>query len=121
MTVLEELPSPPAEPEPEYRESAPGLVGWVTTTDAKKVGILYMVTSFVFFLIGGALALLMRYELARPGLDVLDESTYNQLFTMHGSVMMFLFAVPMAFGLANYLVPLHIGAPDMAFPRLNAL
>ncbi len=121
MTVLEELPSPQPEVEPDYRRSAPGLVGWVTTTDAKKVGILYMVTAFMFFLVGGALALLMRYELARPGLDVLDEQTYNQLFTMHGSIMMFLFAVPMAFGLANYLVPLHIGAPDMAFPRLNAL
>jgi len=121
MTVLEELPESPPQPEPEYRESATGLVGWVTTTDAKKIGILYMVTAFVFFLVGGALALVMRYELARPGLDVLDVPTYNQLFTMHGSIMMFLFAVPMAFGLANYLVPLHIGAPDMAFPRLNAL
>jgi len=121
MTILEEVPESPPEAEPAYRESATGLVGWVTTTDAKKVGVLYMVTAFAFFLVGGALALIMRFELARPGLDVLDESTYNQLFTMHGSIMMFLFAVPMAFGLANYLVPLHIGAPDMAFPRLNAL
>jgi len=97
------------------------MVGWFTTTDHKKIGILYMVTAFAFFLLGGVLALLIRAELAQPGRDLVGESAYNQLFTMHGSIMMFLFAVPMAFGFANYLVPLHLGAPDMAFPRLNAL
>jgi cytochrome c oxidase subunit 1 len=89
--------------------------------DHKDIGKSYMVTAFCFFLLGGVLALIMRTELARPGLQFLDNDRYNQLFTMHGSIMMFLFAVPFAFGLANYLVPLHIGAPDMAFPRLNAL
>jgi cytochrome c oxidase subunit 1 len=96
-------------------------VGWVTTTDHKKIGLLYMATAFAFFLLGGVLALVIRAQLAQPDNQLVGESTYNQLFTMHGSIMMFLFAVPMAFGLANYLVPLHVGAPDMAFPRLNAL
>ena len=63
----------------------------------------------------------MRTQLAQPGQDLLDPETYNQFFTMHGSIMMYLFAVPFAFGLANYIVPLQIGAPDVAFPRLNAL
>ena len=93
----------------------------MTTTDHKRIGVFYMVCAFGFFLVGGVLALLMRAELAQPGQDLVSQSTFNQLFTMHGSIMMFLFAVPMAFGLANFLVPLQIGAPDMAFPRLNAL
>src|SRR5215207_4194380 len=80
-----------------------------------------MVTAFVFFLVGGALALVMRMELYEPGLQVVDADRYAELFTMHGSIMMFLFLGPFAFGLANYFVPLHIGARDMAFPRLNAL
>ncbi len=119
MTITEERTAPPPPPAP--RGHAGGLVGWVTTTDHKRIGLLYMVTAFAFFLLGGVLALLIRAELAQPGRQLVGESTYNQLFTMHGSVMMFLFAVPMAFGLANYLVPLQLGAPDMAFPRLNAL
>ncbi|MGH2685714.1 MAG: cytochrome c oxidase subunit I [Actinomycetota bacterium] len=100
---------------------ATGVLAWLTTTDHKRIGVSYMVTSFGFFLIGGALALLIRAELYEPGVQVVTTDTYNQLFTMHGSIMMFLFIGPMAFGLANYLVPLQIGAPDMAFPRLNAL
>ena len=120
MTLLEERPAPQP-PRPERRGHAGGMVGWFTTTDHKKIGILYMVTAFAFFLVGGVLALLIRAELAQPGRDLVGEAAYNQLFTMHGSIMMFLFAVPMAFGFANYLVPLQLGAPDMAFPRLNAL
>jgi cytochrome c oxidase subunit 1 len=119
VTVVAERTDAPPPPEP--RRPAEGLVGWLATTDHKRIGILYMVTAFAFFLVGGVLALLMRAELAEPGLQVVSVQFYNQLFTMHGSIMMFLFAVPMAFGLANYLVPLHLGAPDMAFPRLNAL
>ncbi|MFN2608808.1 MAG: cbb3-type cytochrome c oxidase subunit I, partial [Acidimicrobiales bacterium] len=119
MTVLDERTDEARPPEP--RRHAEGLVGWLSTTDHKRIGVLYMVTAFAFFLVGGLMALLMRTELAQPGLQFMSEATYNQLFTMHGSVMMFLFAVPMAFGLANYLVPLQLGAPDMAFPRLNAL
>jgi cytochrome c oxidase subunit I len=98
-----------------------GLIGWLTTADHKKIGILYMVTAFCFFLFGGLLAEGMRTQLIVPNNTFVNEATYNQWFTMHGSIMMFLFAGPFAFGLANYLVPLQIGAPDMAFPRLNAM
>ncbi|MGI8427245.1 MAG: cytochrome c oxidase subunit I [Actinomycetota bacterium] len=106
---------------PDSPKAPRGVVGWLTTTDHKQIGIMYMVTAFIFFLIAGALAILIRAELARPGLEVVSRGRFNQLFTMHGSLMMFLFAVPIAFGLANYLMPLQLGAPDMAFPRLNAL
>jgi cytochrome c oxidase subunit 1 len=99
-----------------------GLYEWVTTTDHKRIGILYIVNSFIFFFLGGILALLVRSELAQPGIQFLnDEGLYNQLFTMHGSVMIFLFIIPMLAGFGNYVVPLQIGAPDMAFPRINAL
>ncbi len=98
-----------------------GVAGWLTTVDHKRIGILYVVTAVGFFIISGLLSLLMRAELAQPGLQVVNESTYNQLFTMHGTGMMFLFATPLVAGLANYFVPLHVGAPDVAFPRLNAL
>jgi cytochrome c oxidase subunit 1 len=99
-----------------------GLYEWVTTTDHKKIGILYIVNSFVFFFLAGLMALGVRTELAQPGLQVLhDELLYNQLFTMHGTVMIFLFIIPMLAGFGNYVVPLQIGAPDMAFPRINAL
>ena len=98
-----------------------GLLAFLTSTDHKRIGVSYMVTAFGFFLLGGALAGLIRLELFSPGLDVVDEGTFNELFTMHGSIMLFLFLGPFAFGLANYFVPIHIGALDMAFPRLNAL
>ncbi len=97
------------------------LVGWLTTTDHKAIGVAYAVTALVFLAIGGALAGVIRAELAQPGEQFIDEGFYNQVFTIHGSVMVFLFAVPFGFALANYLVPLQIGAPDLAFPRLNAL
>ena len=96
-------------------------MGWLTTTDHKAIGIAYAVTSLVFLLIGGALAGVIRAELAEPGLQLVSEQAYNSVFTIHGSVMVYLFAVPFGFALANYLVPLQIGAPDLAFPRLNAL
>jgi cytochrome c oxidase subunit 1 len=99
-----------------------GLYAWLTTTDHKKIGILYVVNSFIFFFLGGLLALGVRTELAQPGLQVLaDENLYNELFTMHGTVMIFLFIIPMLVGFGNYVVPLQVGAPDMAFPRINAL
>jgi cytochrome c oxidase subunit I len=91
------------------------------TTDAKQIGIMYLVTSFAFFLIGGFMALLMRAELAQPGTQFLSAEQYNQLFTMHGTIMLLLFATPILFAFANYIVPLQIGAPDVSFPRLNAL
>ncbi|MFF9196423.1 cytochrome c oxidase subunit I [Streptomyces sp. NPDC014779] len=95
------------------------LIDWVTTTDHKKIGHLYLATSFVFFLIAGVLAMLMRAELARPGLQLVDNLDYNQAFTVHGTIMLLLFATPTFAGFANELVPLQIGAPDVAFPRLN--
>jgi cytochrome c oxidase subunit 1 len=90
------------------------------TTDAKQIGLMYLTTSFAFFLIGGFMALLMRAELARPGLDFFSTEQYNQLFTMHGTIMLLFFATPIVFAFANYIVPLQIGAPDVSFPRLNA-
>ena len=91
------------------------------TTDAKQIGIMYMVTSFVYFLAGGLMALIMRAELAQPGMQFLSPEQYNQLFTIHGTVMLLLFATPILFAFANYIVPLQIGAPDVSFPRLNAV
>ncbi|MFF3631416.1 cytochrome c oxidase subunit I [Streptomyces sp. NPDC002164] len=93
----------------------------VTTTDHKTIGNMYLVTSFAFFLLAGALAMVMRAELARPGLQILNPTEYNQLFTVHGTVMMLLFATPTFAGFANAVMPLQIGSPDVAFPRLNAL
>ncbi len=98
-----------------------GLYEWLTTTDHKKIGILYLVNSFVFFFVGGLLAIAVRSELAVPGIQFFKEEVYNQLFTMHASFMLFLFVIPVLAGFANYVVPLMIGAPDMAFPRINAL
>ena len=96
------------------------LLKMLKTTDPKDIAILYLVTSFVFFMTGGAMAMLMRGELARPGLQFLSTEQFNQLFTMHGTIMLLLYATPILFGFANYIVPLQIGAPDVAFPRLNA-
>jgi cytochrome c oxidase subunit 1 len=93
---------------------------WVMTTDHKKLGIMYIVTAFFFFLVGGTEALLVRTQLAVPDGKVLSPEQYNQVFTMHGTTMIFLFVMPMLVGFGNYIVPLMIGARDMAFPRLNA-
>ncbi len=96
-------------------------VDWVTTTDHKKIGILYLVTTFVFFVLGGVEALLMRTQLAVPENNLITPEHYNELFTLHGTTMIFLFVVPVFAGFGNYFLPLMIGARDMAFPRLNAL
>ncbi|NBH02959.1 cytochrome c oxidase subunit I [Amycolatopsis sp. SID8362] len=96
------------------------LLKTIRTTDHKTIGVLYLSTSFGFFLIGGLTALLMRGELARPGLQFLSPEQYNQLFTMHGTIMLLLYATPNLFGFANFVLPLQIGSPDVAFPRLNA-
>src|SRR5438874_11645892 len=93
---------------------------FLATVDHKRIGILYIVTSLVFFVAGGIIALLMRSQLARPNEHLFTRDTYDQMFTMHGTTMIFLVVVPVFAGLANYLVPLMIGARDMAFPRLNA-
>src|SRR5215470_9643834 len=97
-----------------------GLNAWFATVDHKKIGILYLLVSAVFFLIGGGEALVIRLQLARPGNDLVAPDTFNQLFTMHGTTMIFLVVMPLLNGFANYFVPLMIGARDMAFPRLNA-
>jgi cytochrome c oxidase subunit 1 len=98
-----------------------GLVGWLATVDHKKIGVLYGVTAFIFFLLGGIEALVIRVQLARPELDVITADFYNQMFTMHGTTMVFLVIMPMSAAFFNFLVPLMIGARDVAFPRLNAL
>ena len=107
---------------PRLRPLLPGsaVARLLRTTDAKQIGLLYLTTSFAFFMIGGIMALLMRAELARPGLQFLSPEQYNQLFTMHGTIMLLFFATPVLFAFANYVVPLQVGAPDVAFPRLNA-
>src|ERR671919_1647950 len=97
-----------------------GLAAWLTTVDHKRIGILYGATAFVFFLLGGIEALLLRIQLAQPNGAFLDADTYNQVFTMHGLSMIFLVVMPLSSAFFNYLIPLQIGARDVAFPRLNA-
>ncbi|HET8872497.1 MAG TPA: cytochrome c oxidase subunit I [Gaiellaceae bacterium] len=97
------------------------VASWVTTVDHKRIGILYIITSLIFFLAGGILALLIRTQLIATNVDIFSRDTYNELFTMHGTTMVFLVVVPIFAGFANFLVPLMIGARDVAFPRLNAL
>jgi cytochrome c oxidase subunit I len=97
------------------------LVKWITSTDHKVIGYMYLISSFIYFCIGGVMALLIRAQLSAPGLEVIaTREQYNQLFTMHGTIMLLMFATPLFAGFANVLMPLQIGAPDVAFPRLNA-
>jgi cytochrome c oxidase subunit 1 len=98
-----------------------GLYAWLTTTDHKKIGIMYLINSFVFFFIAGIMVLIVRAELAQPGLQFVTDAQYNELFSMHATVMIFVFIIPVLAGFANYIVPLQVGAPDMAFPRINAM
>ena len=93
---------------------------WLTTTDHKMIGMMYIITGFLFFMVGGLEAMLIRAELARPDGKILSPDIYNQIFTMHGVTMIFLFVMPTLTGFGNYIVPLMIGARDMAFPRMNA-
>jgi cytochrome c oxidase subunit 1 len=108
-------------PFPVTRPRYTGILEWVTTVDHKKIGALYLWTTFFFFITGGLLALLLRAQLATPDGQVLTAEQYNGVFTMHGTTMIFLFVVPVWTGFANYMIPLQIGARDMAFPKLNAL
>src|SRR2546426_5549621 len=126
MATVDTRPQLLPELRPEYvprveRGYRTSVFEWLTTTDHKKIGMLYMVNSFLFFVLGGLLALYIRTELAAPGIQFFDANAYNQLFTMHGTTMIFLFVIPMFAGFGNYFVPLMIGAEDMAFPRINAL
>ena len=97
------------------------LVNVITSTDHKTIGYMYLVTSFIYFCLGGVMALVIRAQLFAPGLEIVQtKEQYNQLYTMHGTIMLLMFATPLFFGFANALMPLQIGAPDVAFPRLNA-
>ena len=102
-------------------DKSKGILGWMTTVDHKKIAIMYLFTTFFFFLIGGIMALLIRIQLAEPQNSFLTPEQYNQIFTMHGTTMIFLWIIPVWAGFGNYFVPLMIGARDMAFPRVNAL
>ena len=104
----------------EIWESRPGLAGFLSTVDHKEIGLRYIVTAFIFLILGGVEALVMRVQLARPEQSLLTPEQYNQLFSMHGMTMIFLYALPILSGFSNYLWPLLLGARDMAFPRLNA-
>src|ERR1700759_3229158 len=126
MAATVEAPTTTLTPVPQVvahkvQKPATGWVSWVTTTDHKRIGIMYLVLTFAFFILGGIEALLIRVQLAVPNNDLLTPQTYNELFTMHGTTMIFLFVVPIMAGFGNYFVPLMIGARDMAFPKLNAL
>ena len=103
------------------REQERGLLFWISSVDHKVIGIMYLVTASVFFIIGGLQAMAIRMQLSWPNLHVMSPQVYNQIFTMHGTTMIFLAVMPSLFGLAIYFVPLMIGARDMAYPRLNAL
>jgi cytochrome c oxidase subunit 1 len=108
-------------PFPLARPRYTGILEWVTTVDHKKIGVLYLWTTFFFFITGGLLALAVRAQLATPDGKILNAEAYNGAFTMHGTTMIFLFVVPVWTGFANFIIPLQIGARDMAFPKLNAL
>jgi len=108
---------------PQLRKRSPGalVVSWLTSTDHKVIGYMYLMLATFWFFAAGAMALAIRAELAIPGLQFISLEQYNQLFTMHGTIMLFLFATPLFVGYANVIMPLQIGSPDVAFPRLNML
>ena len=115
--VRSEFRTAPPRREPRGRT----ILKLLTTTDHKVIGYMYLTTSFVWFLIAGVMALLLRTELAQPGLQFLSNEQYNQIFTMHGTIMLLMFATPLFVGFANVIMPLQIGTADVAFPRLNML
>ncbi|OHV30586.1 cytochrome c oxidase subunit I [Parafrankia colletiae] len=127
MTLLREPPGPDTRPgtaehgETGHTRPRVSLLGYLRTTSHKDIAVMYAVASFGFFAFAGVLAMMMRAELARPGLQYFSNEQYNQLFTMHGTLMLLMFATPLAFAFANFLIPLQIGSPDVAFPRLNAM
>ncbi|MEV4583213.1 cytochrome c oxidase subunit I [Nonomuraea jabiensis] len=116
------LEEPLTSPAP-VRARRPGevIADWLSSTDHKVIGYMYLIASFLFFALAGLMALVIRAELIQPGMDLVSQEIYNQLFTMHGTIMMLLFATPLFAGFANVIMPLQIGAPDVAFPRLNAV
>ena len=120
MTTYAERPNVDVAP-PAPSAKGKNFVKWITSTDHKTIGYLYLISTFMWFLIGGLLALFLRAELARPGMQFLSNEQYNQIFTMHGTIMLLMFATPLFVGFANVIMPLQIGAADVAFPRLNML
>ncbi len=118
MTTIEHPAQTTAAPSRGYRKGSL-LADWLSTTDHKVIGHLYLITSFGFFLIAGLMAMIMRIQLFGPDNHVVSDQQYNELFTMHGTIMLLLFATPLFVGFANEIMPLQIGAPDVAFPRLN--
>ena len=123
MTTTESRPTGiagvPADPVPTSKGRI--FVSWITSTDHKTIGYMYLISSFIFFCLGGVMALVIRLELWEPGMQILEtKEQYNQMFTMHGTVMLLMFATPLFAGFANVLMPLQIGAPDVAFPRMNS-
>ena len=123
MTLLDR-PASDYMPAPEYRRKdrlGRTIVKWITSTDHKVIGYMYLMLGGAWFMLGGLMALLIRIELARPGMQFMNAEQYNQLFTMHGTIMLLLFATPLFVGFANVILPLQLGSPDVAFPRLNML
>ena len=106
---------------PQPSNKGKNFVKWITSTDHKTIGYMYLMATFGWFLVGGLLALFLRAELTRPGMQFLSNEQYNQIFTMHGTIMLLMFATPLFVGFANVIMPLQIGAADVAFPRLNML
>ncbi|MGN6102007.1 MAG: cbb3-type cytochrome c oxidase subunit I, partial [Devosia sp.] len=104
----------------EIWETKPGLYGFISSVDHKEIGIKYIVTAFIFLVLGGVEALVMRIQLAQPGERLLTPEQFDELFSMHGITMIFLYALPILSGFSNFLFPLVLGSRDMAFPRLNA-
>jgi cytochrome c oxidase subunit I len=119
LTTLRQAPATGTRSRP--RRQGLVLAGWLSSTDHKVIGYMYLITSFSFFLCAGIMALVLRIQLVGPDQHVVSDQQYNELFTMHGAIMLLLFATPMFVGFANVLVPLQIGSPDVAFPRLNLL
>ena len=109
--------APGAHAEPKPRSA---ILDWLLTTDHKKIGVMYIWLSFSFFALAGIFALVMRAQLAAPGLHVVRPDIYNQIMSLHGTFMIFFWTIPVMAGISNYVVPIQIGARDMAFPRLNA-
>src|SRR3954467_11333500 len=121
VTLPRPAPAAPVQAAPGYGTlpAYRGFLSWLTTVDHKRIGLLYGCTAFCFFLLGGVEALMIRLQLATPNGTFVSPDAFNQLFTMHGTTMIFLFVMPMSVAFFNYIVPLPIGAPDVALPRLN--
>src|SRR5690349_6153507 len=119
MTTLKQTQAAGVLPRPPHKGSI--LAGWLSSTDHKVIGHMYLITSFFFFLCAGIMAVFIRLQLLGPDMHVMSAQEYNELFTMHGTIMPLLFATPLFIGFSNELLPLQTGSPDVAFPRLNIL